>query len=111
MYNFQDRRENTKSFPSFKFKLIFMVVQIKEGDVLLSVNGTDLMNLPATRLTQFVRGKVKSNVNIKVRRGDDILVLDLSRDVNRTNYFDNQEWEKAFGYGRKPSGLRTFLVL
>ena len=50
-------------------------------------------------------------MSIELQRGEETFTVMVKRDTNRTNIFDNQEWEKAFGYGKRPSGNRTFLVL
>ena len=85
--------------------------QIQAGDILEIVDGKSIDGLPSSVITAAVRGRPKSTVTLGLRRDDITFSLDVLRDFNRANVFDNQPWEKAFGSGRKPSGHRTFLVL
>jgi C-terminal processing protease CtpA/Prc len=89
--------------------------QVEPGDVLESVDGKSITGLGSSEVAQVVRGKPSSRIILGLRRGEDTFMLamfrDINRSCNRTNIFDNQEWEKAFGYGQKPSGRRTFVVL
>ncbi len=85
--------------------------QVQPGDVLEFVDGKSIQGLRSSEVAQVVRGKPTSSITLGLRRGEDTFTLNLLRDINRTNLFDGQEWEKAFGFGKKPSGTRTFLVL
>lgn len=52
---------------------------IKEGDVLLQVDGIDVTEKSLTELSELVGGEVGTELRLRMRRGNDELVFDLSR--------------------------------
>jgi C-terminal processing protease CtpA/Prc len=86
--------------------------QVEPGDVLESVDGKSITGLGSSEVAQVVRGKPSSRIILGLRRGEDTFTLSLLRDNNQTTFdIRYNQSEKAFGYGQKPSGRRTFVVL
>ena len=54
---------------------------IKEGDILIKVNDTDVHEVYGDDLTKLVRGKIGSIVTITVKRNDKTKVVNVKRDI------------------------------
>ncbi len=54
---------------------------LKEGDVIIKVNGDDVKGKTGTELAKMIRGKKGTKVNLTIKRGDEELNVDVVRDV------------------------------
>ena len=54
---------------------------LKEGDVIIKVNGDDVKGKTSVELAKLIRGKKNTKVNITVKRGEKEINVDITRDV------------------------------
>lgn len=52
---------------------------LRAGDVLLSIDGTDLLNMPTADVTKRLRGEAGTTFTLRVKRGQDTLSMDITR--------------------------------
>lgn len=53
---------------------------IKEGDIIIEVDGTDVTNVFGDDLSSLIRGKAGSPVDVKVKRGDEVILFKITRE-------------------------------
>lgn len=54
---------------------------LKVGDVIIKVNGDDVKGKTGTELAKMIRGKKGTKVNLTIKRGEEELNIDITRDV------------------------------
>ena len=53
---------------------------IREGDIIIEVDGTDVTNVFGDDLSSLIRGKAGSPVDVKVKRGDEVILFKITRE-------------------------------
>lgn len=70
---------------------------VKAGDIISKVDGTDVYNIGSDVLVEMVRGEENSIVSIEFIRGDEIVVLDITRaPINNTAFGEMLDEDTAF---------------
>ena len=54
---------------------------LKVGDVIIKVNGDDVKGKTGTELAKMIRGKKGTKVNLTIKRGEEELNIDVTRDI------------------------------
>ena len=65
--------EVNKEAPAYK-------AGMKEGDIIIEVDGTDVTNLFGDDLSSLIRGEAGSPVDVKVKRGDKVILFKITRE-------------------------------
>ena len=72
---------------------------IKEGDIIIEVDGTDVTNMFGDDLSNLIRGEAGSPVDVKVKRGDEVILFKITREkvdlISVCGYVDENNNKKV----------------
>jgi len=71
---------------------------LKSGDIIKKVNGTEYTGDQLDEVTSQLKGEVGENVNVEIKRGEEILTFDIIREVVRISPIYTEILENNIGY-------------
>ena len=71
---------------------------LKKNDLIIAVDGQDIKNFGTTKASLLIKGPVGSQVKIKVKRGDQVLVIQVTRDSIMVKNVESEILEEDIGY-------------
>lgn len=80
-----------KETPAYKAGLL-------PGDIITKVDGEDCSNNELTAVTNKVKGKEGTSVNIQVKRGEELLDFDIKREKVKIIHIESKVLENNIGY-------------